>query len=195
MNANLRHLAAAGLAVAAFAGFTGTAHGQIFRQLVQRAGLFQQPAPVAPLSGAPLPSSVLNLPQPPVLPPGLNLTPQATNSLLNGLNANGTALRPGNGWLVNDLTHQGVQGQQLANTIHQLQPYKQNGVLTFPQNATNPGTQPPFTLPGQAPTGDLQHGQGHHNQPQWHPGNGHGRGRGSAFSGFGRAVGKGRRGR
>jgi hypothetical protein len=70
---------------------------------------------------------------PPILPPSLNLPPAATSSLLNGLNSSGAALRPGMGWLVSDMTHQGIHGQQLADVIHQLKPYKQRGVLTFPQ--------------------------------------------------------------
>src|SRR5206468_3994021 len=68
----------------------------------------------------------------PALPSTLNLPPQATSSLLNGLNASGTALRPGMGWLVSDLTHQGIHGPQLADIIHQLKPYKQQGILSFP---------------------------------------------------------------
>jgi hypothetical protein len=69
----------------------------------------------------------------PILPSSLNLPPAATSSLLNGLNASGAALRPGMGWLVSDMTQQGIRGQQLADVIHQLKPYKQRGVLTFPQ--------------------------------------------------------------
>src|SRR5262245_1413134 len=70
---------------------------------------------------------------PPILPPSLNLPPAATSSLLNGLSASGAALRPGMGWLVSDMTQQGIRGPQLADIIHQLKPYKQRGVLTFPQ--------------------------------------------------------------
>jgi hypothetical protein len=87
----------------------------------------------------------------PVLPPGLNLPPQVANSLVNGLDASGTALRPGMGWLVGDATQQGVQGPQLADVIHQLKPYKQRGVLTFPQNTVPQNAVPPGgTVPGPA---------------------------------------------
>jgi hypothetical protein len=82
------------------------------------------------------------VPPTPVLPPTLNLPPDVTSSLLNGLNSSGTALRPGMGWLVSDLSHQGFQGPQLADIIHQLKPYKQRGVLTFPQTVQQPVTSP-----------------------------------------------------
>jgi hypothetical protein len=78
----------------------------------------------------------------PVLPSNLNLPPVVQNNLLNGLNSSGTALRPGMGWLVSQMTHEGIHGQQLADIIHQLKPYKQRGVLTFPQNGLG-GTQSP----------------------------------------------------
>jgi hypothetical protein len=85
----------------------------------------------------------------PVLPPGLNLPPQVANSLVNGLDASGTALRPGMGWLVSDATQQGVHGPQLADVIHQLKPYNQRGTLTFPQNTVPQNTVPPGgTVPG-----------------------------------------------
>jgi hypothetical protein len=69
----------------------------------------------------------------PALPPSVNLPDNVESSLLKGLNASGTALRPGMGWLVSDLAQQGVHGQHLADVIHQLKPYRQRGVLTFPQ--------------------------------------------------------------
>jgi hypothetical protein len=140
MNAILRPhcFARVALTVALFAGSSATAHGQIFNRLIgSRFGMSPPTAPTNPAA-----------PASPVLPPSLNLPPQATGSLLSGLNAGGTALRPGNGWLVSDLTHQGIQGQQLAGVNHQLQPYKQNGVLTFPQSTTAGVQHPPGSFPG-----------------------------------------------
>ncbi|HEY1377288.1 MAG TPA: hypothetical protein VGF55_10865 [Gemmataceae bacterium] len=117
------------------------------------------------------------LPTTPVLPPTLNLPPQATSSLLNGLNASGTALRPGMGWLVSDLTHQDIHGQQLADVIHQLKPYKQQGVLTFPQNTSQPGAPTPAPTAGHQPQGSFPSWPGH--------GNGHGKGGGKGGKGHG----------
>jgi hypothetical protein len=116
----------------------------------------------------------------PVLPPGLNLPPQVASSLVNGLDASGTALRPGMGWLVNDAAQQGVQGQQLADVIHQLKPYKQRGVLTFPQNTVPQNPVPPVgPVPGptaQQPgrlvpvpqSQDGDDGHGHEHGHGWH---------------------------
>src|SRR2546421_6487557 len=73
------------------------------------------------------------LPTTPVLPSSVNLPPTATSSLLKGLDQSGTALRPGMGWLVRDVNHQGVKGRELADVIHQLKPYRENGRVTFPQ--------------------------------------------------------------
>jgi hypothetical protein len=87
----------------------------------------------------------------PTLPSNLHLPPQATSSLTNGLNSSGTATRHGMGWIVSDMTHQGVHGQQLSDAIHQLKPYKQQGVLTFPQSGQTPAAQP--QLPFQPPAG------------------------------------------
>src|SRR5262245_48078990 len=70
----------------------------------------------------------------PTLPSTLNLPQGATTSLLNGLNSSGTATRHGMGWIVSDMAHQGIHGQQPSDAIHQLKPYMQRGVLTFPQN-------------------------------------------------------------
>ena len=109
----------------------------------------------------------------PVLPPGLNLPPQVANSLVNGLDAGGTALRPGMGWLVSDAAQQGVQGPQLADVIHQLKPYQQRGVLSFPQSTVSPNAVPaggPVPAPAAQQPGRLApvpqdaddgHGQGH----------------------------------
>ena len=150
--------------LALLALLSGTAHGQ--------AGLIgSQGGLAAPVTPTTLPGVT-----PPVLPPGLNLSPQVANSLVNGLDASGTALRPGMGWLVSDAAHQGVQGPQLADLIHQLKPYQQRGVLTFPQNTVPPtavpaavavpgaGSQPPERLkPVPADGGpDRGHGHGRH---------------------------------
>ena len=115
------------------------------------------------------------LPSTPVLPSSLNLPAEATSSLLKGLDASGTALRPGMGWLVSDLTHQGITGRQLADIIHQLKPYKQHGVLTFPQEAAPTASQP------QQPTGESPRFDANdHGREQGHghrlPGFGKGRG-------------------
>src|SRR5207249_4570702 len=117
--------------------------------------------------------------------PSLNLPPAATGSLLNGLNASGTALRPGMGWLVSDLTHQGIHGQQLADVIHQLKPYKQRGVLTFPQ--ANPSAGTPFPAPGLPQTGVTFPGRGGPGFPLPVPnrGNGNGGGKGGGKGGQG----------
>ena len=146
-----------------FVGLPGTAYGQA-DLIGSRGGLT---APLAPTV--------------PVLPPTLNLPPLATNSLLNGLNASGTALRPGMGWFVSDLTHQGIHGRQLADIIHQLKPYKQQGVLTFPQIVPQPG------VPTSAPNFQPQQGTA----PSW-PGQGHGNGHGN---GHGKGGGKGGKGK
>ena len=86
---------------------------------------------------------------PPVLPSTLSLPPTATNSLLNGLNASGTATRHGMGWIVSDMAHQGIHGQQLSDAIHQLKPFMHQGVLQFPQSGQTV-TQPhlPFQQQG-----------------------------------------------
>lgn len=149
-----------------FVGLSAAAYGQA-DLIGSRGGLL---APLAP-----------TVPTVPVLPPTLNLPPVATNSLLNGLNASGTALRPGMGWFVSDMTHQGIHGQQLADIIHQLKPYKQQGVLTFPQNVPQPG------VPTPAPTFQPQQGTA----PSW-PGQGHGNGHGN---GHGKGGGKGGKGK
>lgn len=107
---------------------------------------------------------------PPVLPSTLNLPSGATSSLVNGLNSSGTAVRHGMGWLVSDLTHQGIHGQQLSDVIHQLKPYKQRGVLTFPQNTQTPAFQQP-AFPFQQPGS----GQG---APNFGKGKGKGKGKG-----------------
>jgi hypothetical protein len=120
-----------------FGGLSGTACGQ-GGLIGSRGGLISPSGPTLPTS--------------PVLPSTLNLPAEATNSLLNGLNAGGTALRPGMGWLTSDLTHQGIQGQQLADIIHQLHPYQQDGRLTFPQSVPANGAIgqiPGFSQPGQ----------------------------------------------
>jgi len=151
--------------VAMFAVVCGPAFGQA-DGIGARGGL------TAPIASA-LPTPTL-----PTLPAGLNLPPQAASSLLNGLNASGTALRPGMGWFVSDMTHQGFHGRQLADMIHQLKPYKQRGVLNFPQN--------------QQPTGGLLGGQPL--RQQWSPpwsgggkgfggGNGNGGGKGGGKKG------------
>ena len=67
-------------------------------------------------------STTPTLPSTPVLPSSLNLPTEATSSLLKGLDASGTALRPGMGWLVSDLTHQGITGRQLADILMPLRP-------------------------------------------------------------------------
>ena len=115
----IQHLRFVGALVglALFAGATATAYGQ-GGLIGSRGGLLGPTTPTTP-----------------VLPSTLNLPPLATSSLLDGLNAGGTALRPGMGWLTSDLTHEGIQGQQLSDVIHQLHPYMQQGRLTFPQNA------------------------------------------------------------
>src|SRR5262245_63774584 len=132
------------LAVALSVGLPSSARGQ--GDLVgSRGGLTAPAIPTAPTQ--------------PLLPPTLNLPPAATSSLLNGLNASGTALRPGMGWLVSDLTHQGIHGPQLADVIHQLKPYKQRGVLTFPQVTQQGGTAPSgLTRPPQNGGTFPQHG-------------------------------------
>jgi hypothetical protein len=136
------------------------------------AAAFGQADLIGARGGLPVPT-VPGVSTTPLLPPGLNLPPVATNSLLNGLNASGTALRPGMGWLVSGMTQQGVRGQQLADIINQLKPYKQRGVLTFPQ-ATNPAglplptpgvPQPTVNIPGLGgsqglPLPALNRGQG-----------------------------------
>ena len=114
----------------------------------------------------------------PVLPPSLTLPPSAASSLLQGLNSSGAAMRPGMGWLVSDLTHQGIRGRELADIIHQLKPYKQRGVLTFPQN------QQTTTLPA-FPNGNRQ--------PALLPGADKGHGHGNIMPGGGRGFGKGKR--
>jgi len=113
-------IAAMVLALAACLLLPAVAHAQA--NLIGSRGGAIDPNPIVP---APAVS--------PVLPPSLSLPPAAQDSLLNGLNAGGTALRPGMGWLVSDLAQQGIHGQQLGDIIHQLKPYKQRGVLTFPQ--------------------------------------------------------------
>ena len=148
------HVAGALVGLALFVALAGTARGQA-DLIGARGGLTAPALPTVPTT--------------PVLPPTLNLPPAATSSLLNGLNASGTALRPGMGWLVSDLTHQGIRGPQLADVIHQLKPYKQQGVLTFPQ------TTPPAGIPFPGPRfpqpagafpwrgeGGHGHGNGHH---------------------------------
>ena len=125
----------------------------------QRGGLTTPTLPTAPALGSTTP----------VLPSNLNLPPIVQSNLLNGLNSSGTALRPGMGWLVSQMTHEGIHGQQLADIIHQLKPYKQRGILTFPQNQTG-GTQlPTQTFQG----GHAEHG---HNMPNI----------GRGFGGFGK---------
>src|SRR5262245_2128146 len=89
-----------GLAV--FAGTCGDARGQV--ELIGARG------------GSTLPTV-------PVLPPDLVLPDEVASSLLNGLNSSGTALRPGMGWLVNDVARQGFVGRELSDIIHQLKPY------------------------------------------------------------------------
>jgi hypothetical protein len=135
---------AAGLAL--FAGLCGTARGQ-GNWIGARGG---QTAPTAPPATA-VPT-VPATPIQPVLPSTLNLPPEATSSLLNGLNSSGTALRPGMGWLVSDLNRQGIRGRQLADVIRQLKPYKQRGVLTFPQNPQSSASPPPGPPPLSQPT-------------------------------------------
>ena len=128
----IRPALVAGTAVlASLALLYGTARGQ--------AGLIgSQGGLTAPVVPTTLPGLT-----PPVLPPGLNLPPGVANSLVNGLDASGTALRPGMGWLVSNATQQGVQGPQLADVIRQLKPYQQRGVLTFPQNLVPQIAVPP----------------------------------------------------
>lgn len=158
----LRPALVAGTALlASLALLSGTARGQ--------AGLIgSQGGLTAPVTPTTLPGVT-----PPVLPPGLNLLPQVANSLVNGLDASGTALRPGMGWLVSDAARQGVQGPQLADIIHQLKPYQQRGVLVFPQNTVpqiavppagavpGPGTQQPARLTPVPPDGGPDRGPGH----------------------------------
>ena len=103
-------LARVALTAALFAGASATAHGQLLNRLGARLGISPPTNPTTPTAPA--------APTTPVLPPTLNLPPQATSSLLSGLNSSGTALRPGNGWLASDLTHQGILGKQLADAIH-----------------------------------------------------------------------------
>jgi len=122
----LAHCLVVGGGVLLFAGLCASARGQA-DLIGSRGGLTTPTVPTTP-----------------VLPPTLNLPPDATSSLLNGLNSSGTALRPGMGWLVSDLSHQGFQGPQLADMIHQLKPYKQRGVLTFPQPTQQPVNAPIF---------------------------------------------------
>lgn len=155
-------------AVVGLAVLCGTASGQV--DLIGSRG--SQTAPSIP--------PATTVPTPPVLPDTLNLPPEATSSLLKGLNASGTALRPGMGWLVRDLTHQGIHGRQLADIIHQLKPYKQRGVLTFPQDTPQSGT--PFPGTGfQQPKEVRDHGGGH--------------GHGHAKPASGRGAGKGGKGK
>jgi len=138
MNRNhLRTVFVSVIALALFAASAGTAIGQ--GELIgQRGGLT---TPTAPSTGTTTT---------PTLPPSLHLPDNVESSLLKGLNSSGTALRPGMGWLVSDLTHQGIHGRELTDVIHQLKPYKQRGVLTFPQvtqqgSSTHGGlTRPPL---------------------------------------------------
>ncbi len=133
MNSYLRHYFRTMLVpMAAFTvlvALAGTARGQ--GELIGQRGGATTPAPVLPTTGTT-----------PTLPPSLNLPPNVESSLLKGLNSSGTALRPGMGWLVSDMAHQGIHGQQLADVIHQLKPYKQRGVLTFPQVTQQGGNNP-----------------------------------------------------
>ena len=132
-----RRLLAALVGLTLFGGMSDAAFGQ-GGLIGSRGGLISPSGPA--------------LPTQPVLPPVLNLPPAATNSLLSGLNASGDALRPGMGWLTSDLTHQGIQGQQLSDIINQLHAYQQQGRLTFPQNSQGNNTQgqfPGFSQPGQ----------------------------------------------
>ena len=104
----------------------------------------------------------------PVLPSNLNLPAGVQSSLLKGLDSSGTATRHGKGWIVSDAAHQGVHGQELADVIHQLKPYKQQGVLTFPQN----GGQQIFQQP------QFQNGGEGGRFPSFGGGRGHGHGKG-----------------
>lgn len=108
----------------------------------------------------------------PVLPSTLNLPPGVQSSLLKGLDSSGTATRHGMGWIVSDAAHQGIHGQQLADVIHQLKPYKERGVLTFPQNGTTQtGGQQIFQQPQRNFGGEGGRGFGG-------GGKGHGKGKG-----------------
>ena len=174
--------AGAVVAIALLAVWPGTARGQ--------AGVIGSRGGQTTPTVAPTPA----VPGTPVLPSSLNLPPAATSSLLNGLNASGTALRPGMGWLVSDLTHQGVTGRQLADVIHQLKPYKQQGVLSFPQPAAPTGTpapqvQPPTGAPPQS--GGNGQGQGFEGGDRG-PKPGHGQGLPSFGRGHGGGKGKGK---
>jgi hypothetical protein len=120
------HLAAALIVLTSFAVSLDTVHGQA-GGIGARGG---QTGPSVPITTSPVTSIA---PTTPVLPSNLNLSPQVTSSLLKGLDQSGAALRPGMGWLVSDLNHQGIHGRELSDVIHQLKPYREQGRLTFPQ--------------------------------------------------------------
>jgi hypothetical protein len=143
------HLAAALIVLTSLAVCLETVRGQA-AGIGARGG---QTGPAVPVTTLPATSLV---PTTPVLPSNLNLSPQVTSSLLKGLDQSGTALRPGMGWLVSDLNHQGIHGRELSDVIHQLKPYREQGRLTFPQDVTGkvtpqPGTPQPQQGPGLFP--------------------------------------------
>src|SRR5947209_985509 len=90
------HVVGLFVALASLAVVLETAQGQA-GGIGARGG---QTGPMVPVTS--LPST---LPTTPVLPSNLKLPPEATSSLLKGLDQSGTALRPGMGWLVSDMTH------------------------------------------------------------------------------------------
>jgi hypothetical protein len=147
----------------------------------QAGGIGARGSGVAPSAPAPTTTPAATTP---VLPSTLKLPPEATSSLVRGLDASGTALRPGNGWVVRDLTHQGINGQELSDVIHQLKPHRERGRLSFSQEKA-PTTKATATSPAQQPS-EL---------PRFEDrryGNGPGQDRGP-FRGRGFGKGKGRR--
>jgi len=141
------HLAAAFIVLTSFAVCLETVHGQAGGIIGSRGS---QTGPSVPITTAPVTSV---LPTTPVLPSNLNLSPQVTSSLLKGLDQSGNALRPGMGWLVSDLNHQGIKGRELSDVIHQLKPYREQGRLTFPQDTAGKVTPQPVTPQPQQGTG------------------------------------------
>ncbi len=138
------HLAAALIVLTSLAVCLETVHGQAGG--IGARG--SQTGPSVPITTAPVTSVV---PTSPVLPSNLNLSPQVTSSLLKGLDQSGNALRPGMGWLVSDLNHQGIHGRELSDVIHQLKPYREQGRLTFPQDTAGKVTPQPQQGPGLFP--------------------------------------------
>jgi hypothetical protein len=150
-------------------------------QNLQAANRLAEAARLANTAQSPL-SNLAGAVTQPILPSTLNLPPGVQNSLLQGLDASGTATRHGMGWLVSDAAHQGIHGQQLADVIHQLKPYKERGVLMFPQNGSPQIFQQPQRPFGGEGGREFEGGRGFGGEG--------GRGFGGGFKGHGKGKGR-----